>query len=247
MLRAIPQFIDTTTICIGAGGVVLLILALLLRLVPGTRRVVPTWLSAGLVGVLVGVGAALTAMHAAGYHWRLPSAEEVGGEAYVAGMEGAPMGPTGMGMGMGMGGMGGFAGGSRAARELTTLVWKLDMLTKGLSIELSKEQAAKLAEQLAALDKDEQITGKQLARDLLPVFDNLKRALDTVTDEQKAVLDSIARPRRRRGSGAAPQMPGYPGMSEAAAQMEATPVPNPFREEQEAQRLQELLKRLQGD
>ncbi len=240
MLRAIPQFIDTTTICIGAGGVVLLILALLLRLVPGTRRVVPTWLSAGLVGVLVGVGAALTAMHAAGYHWRLPSAEEVGGEAYVAGMEGAPMGPTGMGMGMGMGGMGGFAGGSRAARELTTLVWKLDMLTKGLSIELSKEQAAKLAEQLAALDKDEQITGKQAS-------DALQAVQAVLTDEQKAVLDSIARPRRRRGSGAAPQMPGYPGMSEAAAQMEATPVPNPFREEQEAQRLQELLKRLQGD
>lgn len=37
----------------------------------------------------------------------------------------------------------------------------------------------------------EQYGGSKLARDLLPVFDNLKRALDTVTDEQKAVAGAL--------------------------------------------------------
>lgn len=41
----------------------------------------------------------------------------------------------------------------------------------------------------------EQYGGSKLARDMLPVYDNLKRALDTVTDEQretsKALLDGV--------------------------------------------------------
>lgn len=37
----------------------------------------------------------------------------------------------------------------------------------------------------------EQYGGSKLARDLLPVFDNLKRALDTATEEQKAVAGAL--------------------------------------------------------
>jgi molecular chaperone GrpE len=37
----------------------------------------------------------------------------------------------------------------------------------------------------------EQYGGSRLARDLLPVFDNLKRALDTATDDQKAVAGAL--------------------------------------------------------
>jgi molecular chaperone GrpE (heat shock protein) len=35
----------------------------------------------------------------------------------------------------------------------------------------------------------EQYGGSRLARDLLPVYDNLRRALDAVTDEQRAAAD----------------------------------------------------------
>jgi molecular chaperone GrpE len=37
----------------------------------------------------------------------------------------------------------------------------------------------------------EQYGGSKLARDLLPVFDNLKRALDTATEDQKAVAGAL--------------------------------------------------------
>ncbi len=37
----------------------------------------------------------------------------------------------------------------------------------------------------------EQYGGSKLARDLLPVFDNLKRALDTATEEQKTVAGAL--------------------------------------------------------
>ena len=37
----------------------------------------------------------------------------------------------------------------------------------------------------------EQYGGAKLSRDLLPVFDNLKRALETVTDEQKEVAGAL--------------------------------------------------------
>ncbi len=37
----------------------------------------------------------------------------------------------------------------------------------------------------------EQYGGSKLARDMLPVYDNLKRALDTVTDEQKQVSSGL--------------------------------------------------------
>jgi molecular chaperone GrpE len=37
----------------------------------------------------------------------------------------------------------------------------------------------------------EQFGGSKLARDLLPVFDNLKRALDTASEEQKAVAGAL--------------------------------------------------------
>ncbi|MBC7132212.1 MAG: nucleotide exchange factor GrpE [Roseovarius sp.] len=37
----------------------------------------------------------------------------------------------------------------------------------------------------------EQYGGSRLARDLLPVHDNLKRAIDSVTDEQRAACDAL--------------------------------------------------------
>ncbi len=37
----------------------------------------------------------------------------------------------------------------------------------------------------------EQYGGKRIARDLLPVFDNLSRALDTATEEQRAVAGAL--------------------------------------------------------
>ena len=37
----------------------------------------------------------------------------------------------------------------------------------------------------------EQYGGSKLARDLLPVYDNLKRAIDTVGDEQRAVAGAV--------------------------------------------------------
>lgn len=37
----------------------------------------------------------------------------------------------------------------------------------------------------------EQYGGAKLSRDMLPVFDNLKRALETITDEQKAVAGPV--------------------------------------------------------
>ncbi len=39
--------------------------------------------------------------------------------------------------------------------------------------------------------RGEQYGGSKLARDLLPVFDNLKRALDTATEDQKAVAGAL--------------------------------------------------------
>ena len=163
------------------------------------------------------------------------------------------------GGGMGGGGMGG-GGGDK--RNLTSLVGKLDLLSQGVRVELTDEQAAALREKLTALDEAETLTG-----------DDAKAQLDALegilTEEQKTTLASIDLPRGGRAGGGGgggggggagrggaggpggptphggPSAPGGPpsGMGGPAG---GANDDNPFKSEANAQHLKDLLERLKS-
>jgi hypothetical protein len=266
---AMLRYFDMQTVYVLAGGLTVVILGLIFRHFESTRRAMPIWLSSGLVGAFVGGGAALATMHGVGYHWAKPTETAGGGRAESAGggagampgMGGPPSGMMG-GMGGGMmggggGGMGGGGGGaaSRSRRDLTTLVGKLDLLTRGVAIDLTDEQASQIAEAISDLDKEDEMTEDQATERV----DGLKQIL---TSDNQSALDSIELPRRGgRGAGGGGPGGGGPGggggmMGMMGAGM-GTGGPmamggpgqqpsneNPFKQEDNAKRLQSLLARL---
>jgi hypothetical protein len=260
------RYLDAQTIYVLTGGLVVVVLGLVFRHFESTRRAVPMWLSAGLVGAFVGGGAALATMHGVGYHWAEPTRTGGGGSGYGpasgGGMGGAAPGmgaPGGMGGGMMGGGMmGGMMGGGggaapRSRRDLTTLVGKLDLLTRGVAIELTDEQASQIAEAISDLGSEDEMTEDQAKERL----DGLKEIL---TAENRSALDSIELPRRGGGRGAGGPGGGGPGggmmgmmgagmggggpMATGSAGQGQASNENPFKQEENAKRLENLLARL---
>ena len=159
---------------------------------------------------------------------------------------------------MGGGGMGGGGG----KRNLTSLVGKLELLSRPelkLPIELDQQQATKVAAKLEELQKAEKMTAEEAQNHL----DALEALL---TSEQKATLDLIGLPFGRAGAGGGRGAAGRPGGRGAspptanapsggggppmAAMMGAggpgggSPDDNPFSQDANRQRLHDLLTRL---
>jgi hypothetical protein len=98
-------------------------------------------------------------------------------------------------------------------------VGKLELLSKGLHVELNAEQSAKIATKLAELAALEKMTGDEAQEHL----DHLKQIL---TDEQMAAVDAIGLPRGGRGGGGGP-MGGGMGAPSAGGPPGAGQMPRP--------------------
>jgi hypothetical protein len=203
----------------------------------GLQTPVPSWIGAGIIGLMVGAGSTLIVMRSyapsstsrEGIATTRPSSEGPG----PGPMSGGPPAMTGMGAGMpgmggGMMGMGGgmMGGGVRGKRNLTSLVGKLDLLTREtLHLELTPEQSAKIADHLVSLEKPEEMTEEEAQKQ----FETLQALL---SPEQRAIADSISLP-FTRPTGAMTGGPAGPSQE------------NPLRQETNQKRLHDLLARIQ--
>jgi len=189
-----------------------------------TAGSVPTWLASGLLGLVLGTGATYLGMqyYFGGYE-HLTEGADAASQGGAPGVPPAIPPPPGGGMmgGGGAGGMMGMAGGGGGGkRNLTSLVGKLELLSRPdlkLQIELDAEQAKGVADKLAAIDQAENMTADEAQSHL----DDLESLL---TAEQKSTLGLIGLPVGRPGGGASDD--------------------NPFAQESNQKRLRDLLGRL---
>ncbi|HET6879594.1 MAG TPA: hypothetical protein VFI31_05555 [Pirellulales bacterium] len=220
------------------------------------QKPLPAWITAGVFGMVLGGVLTFLGMYFYDYHLLTTDANVAsaspgggggmgggggGGGGGMGGMGGGGMGGGGMGGGgMGGGGIGGGmgsgggGGGPRGKRNLTTLVGKLDVASKGIVFQLDQEQSAKLAALLAQLDQPEKMTQDE-AQERCDALEAL------LTDEQKEALAIFELPRAARG--------GAGGAGGGGASGPAGGGPdesNPFEEEANLNRLQSLLGRLQA-
>jgi len=212
-------------------------------------------LAAGVFGVLLGwaafyAGVTLTGqqieMAVAGFEGetvQLPSEEnnEGGGQpgGGMPGMGGGGMpGMGGGGMpvmggggrpGGGGGGGGGFGGGGgrgpSSRRGLTTLVSKLNVLTDDITLKISDTQAKEIGSVLVKAGGREKMTDEQAK-------ETLEAVQAVLNDGQKATLERISLPRRRRSG-------GFGGGRGGQQSQDG----NPFAEEENHKSLVALLKR----
>ena len=218
----------------------------------GMNATVPTWLGAGLIGLVLGAGGTLLVLRVYEGN-RVATADPADVQVVTTA---PPMGTGGMGGGGGMMsappmGMMGMGGGGRPQEKtnLTSLVGKLEILTReSLHVDLAPEQTGKIAEQLAKLDQAEKMTTEEAKEHLA----NLEALL---TPDQKATLDSIGLPFRRPGGGAGgasgPGGPGGPGGAMPGPMMGGGSMggagsenDNPFKRETNQKRLRDLLTRI---
>lgn len=193
------------------------------------QKPVPPWIGAGLIGLIVGAGGTLLVMRSYAPSSSATTADSGPSVPTAAPGGGGPMGMPGMGGGMMGGGM--MGGGPRGKRNLTSLVGKLDLLTREtLHLELTPEQSAKIADHLIAAEKAEEMTEEQAQKE----FETLESLL---SPEQKAIANSISLPFSRSGGGG----PGAGAMMSSGGPDEQ----NPFRQETNQQRLHDLLARIQ--
>jgi hypothetical protein len=214
----------------------------------------------------------------------------MGGGGGPGGMGGGPGGMGGApgGMGGGSGGMGGGRGGGmggggpggagpggapRVHRDLTAIVGKIELLTRGLHLELNQGQRYKLAALIETMERDEEMT-EEAAKGFLDAIQ------DILTTENAELVASIELPRPGRGgpgAGAAPRgngngarpVPtpgesGGSGLGAPAAGGTAAPggaggpfgggggpaAPesnNPFKQEENAKRLRDLRERIAAE
>ncbi|HWB13638.1 MAG TPA: hypothetical protein VG826_30715 [Pirellulales bacterium] len=236
------------------------------------QKPLPPWITSGVLGLALGGGACFAAMY---YHYAPVPATNYqgpyGGDAAAGGsppggaggaptagggggMPGGMMGGGMMGGGMGGGmmggggmGGGGGGGGARGKRNLTSIVGKLDLASKGISFRLDEEQSAKLAEQLAKLEEGEKMTQEE-AQERADAIEAL------LTDEQKETLAQFEVPRGSGGGGGggggstggpagggggAPRVPGMGGNPSSSEDDD-----NPFQQETNQSRLHSLRDRL---
>lgn len=219
----------------------------------------PTWIVSGVLGLALGAGAMFLGLKFS------EKAEATKSTAAPTGSPtpgGGPPTPGGMMMGgMGGGGMGGGMGGGGGGgkRNLTSLVGKLELLSRAdlkLQVELDAEQAKKVAAKLQELDTAEKMTAEEAQSHL----DALEGVL---TEEQKQTLGLISLPFGRPGAGGsgrgaagrpgagtppAPVVGGPPGGAAPPMGMGGmgggAPDENPFTQETNQKRLRDLLGRL---
>ena len=222
---------------------------------------VPAWIASGILGLAVGAGAMYLGLQFNEKPLPTKPAVAGGGPPPVGG--GQMMGGGGMGMGgMGGGGMGG-GGGGGGKRNLTSLVGKLELLSRAdlkLHVELDAEQAKQVAAKLEEINKAEKMTAEEAQSHL----DALEALL---TAEQKTTLGLVSLPFGRPGAGGgglgaagrpgagtppAPVAGGPPGgapppmmaMGGAGGMGGGSPDENPFTQEGNQKRLKDLLGRL---
>jgi hypothetical protein len=225
-------------------------IAMLVYRLPKLKVGIPAGFGAGLVGLVIGLGAAILGLQVLGYEAPDQRARQVADNAAGSpapsgvGMTSAGgMGPMGMSMGMAGGGMGGpggmgpagAAGGASPRRSLSTLVAKLELLTAGLRIDLTPDQQRTIADTLAKLDEATELTDADAQKRI----DDIQNLL---TKDQAAVLGSI----ELRSRGGLSSAPG-PVQTGATGRGQSTATPsseNPFKQPENAKRLQRLRDRL---
>jgi hypothetical protein len=282
-------FDSFTLIVIGAGiGVVLI--CLVLRQIESMQKNVPIWLFTGLLGILVGGGAALVALHSLGYHWDKQPASTAdasqsratmgpsmagGGSGGGGGMMGGGMGGGGMmggggpGGGGGMGGPGGGGSGGPPPRAtLSTLVGKINLVVGGLHLNIDQDRAAKLLKVTEEFVDADELTDEDAKK-------HIDAINELLTTDEEELLASFSLPRRPGGGGPGGGGPGgggpggggpgggaglptfSPASPGAAGPPGARSAPggagggqasneNPFKQEENAKRLQSLRERLGG-
>lgn len=202
---------------------------------------VPAWMATGLLGIAIGAGGAVLTLQALGYQ---PEKVTFAPPGAVPAMP-----PPGMG-GMGGGGGGGGGGGAPGKRNLTSLVGKLELLSRpdlNLRVELTPEQAQTVAAKLAELDKAETMTAEEADAHLAALE-------EVLTPQQKETLGLVGLPSGRPGGAGGGGTPGArpPGTGGPPAAAPgpggppggAAPDANPFAQEANQKRLKDLLARL---
>jgi hypothetical protein len=201
---------------------------------------VPGWFASGLLGLIIGAGGTLLAVYEG------PLGNYKNGMLKPDPSAPPPAPPM---MGGGGGGAGGGGGGGAAAagkRTLTTLVGKLELLSRpdlNLHIQLDAEQSKAIAEKLAEFEKAESMSGEQAG-------ENATALESLLTDAQKAIIASIGLPQNRPagggGAGGGAPAGGPPPAPASHGGPPAPPNPdeNPFSQETNKKRLQDLLGRL---
>lgn len=212
---------------------------------PSLEKSLPTSIVSGILGLVVGGGLTFLGLQYLGYSSEqtlsgAASASSSPPQSTSGGMGGGMMGGGGGMMGGGggmMGGGGGMMGGGnapRGKRNLTTLVAKLDLASKGIAFQLNQQQSSTLAEQLALLEQPEKMTQDEAQERC----DALEAILD---DGQKETLASFEMPRGARGGGGGGGGGGPAGPPGGGEPDES----NPFQDETNQARLRSLLERLQ--
>ena len=231
-------------------------------------------LAATFLGLLIGAAGTFAGIYGLGYRVEKPvepvavaqtnsSTPPAGGTAPVGppmmgggGMGGGGMGGMGMG-GMGMGGgIGG--GGAQGKRNLTQLVGKLELLTRGkLDVAFTPEQTDKMSALLSQISQAEKMTADEAQS-------HLESLEGVLTPEQKEIVDSIGLPFGGRGGRGAGGRPGGGGggrggpgggmgggMGGMGGMMGGGGAPddeNPFKQEANEKRLTDFLNRIKpGD
>lgn len=190
-------------IYVGLLAIFSIFLVVMLTLKKQSAKALQIGLTAGLIGIFVGVAGIAAGTKMLGYSLNAPEDPNASGPPGGGGEMGG-----GGGGGFGGGGGGGAPGGSRGGgggggrggfqpsptRDLTTLVRELDLLTGDVKITLSAEQAKSVKALLVGIKE-------------LPAVedDAAKQILDEImgklTDEQKAKLEAISLPRTRGAGG----------------------------------------------
>ncbi len=224
---------DAVTSYLLTLALVTLLVALLVRQSRPSQRTVVVWVALGAICVLLGCAGSYAAMRLAGYEVA-KAPPPVGAEGSTEGMHGEMEHHGGMGKMSGAGVRG--VGGRRPKLCLTTLVRKLDLLTGGLSITLSAEQAAAVNNCLKDIEKPDAISEKDAGA-------KRNQLAGLLNDNQKAQMNAIDLPPPEAsspGPDTAPGMPGGGGM--AAPQQEQKQ--NPFQQDVEGKALKSLRERL---
>jgi hypothetical protein len=212
-----------------------------------TGKTVAVWLSAGILGILLGSVGSYALVRWAGYHVVPVPIRLAAGEAdfsasdeeeAAATEEGGEQGGSGEREGRGSGGGGGMRGGMggemfgtpRPKRDLTTLVRKIELLTGDVALTLTPDQATALIESLGDIEKAEAI----LDEEAQAKHDEILALLD---DGQKLHLEAISLPRAARGGPGG----GGPGGGGPPAEPD-----NPFQDEATSQALASLRQRFQA-
>lgn len=199
-----------------------------------TGRTVAVWLSAGILGALLGSVASYALMRASGYRVvavqtpldasvaNFSGSDESASEGEDNGEEDGSGEQEGRGSGGGRGMGGGMFGGPRPKRDLITLVRKIELLTGDVALTLSPDQAKALVESLGDIEKAEAI----LDEEAQAKHDEI---LALMNDSQQQCLEAISLPRGGRGG---PGGGGPPAESD-----------NPFQDEAASQALASLRQR----